>query len=200
MIAYIEGEIRQVSTDYLILDHQGIGFRIFMPGSMLERFTIGQHAKIHTHYHVREDAVILFGFTSEANLRLFGQLINVNGIGPKAALGILSALTPEELQMAILAEDVSAISKAPGIGKKTAQKLILELKDKLSISEVYKEQIEKDITGLAGMDSSAMSEAIQALSALGYSPTDAAQAVNRIENRDAMATEDILKAALKQLI
>ena len=135
MIVYIKGKTAAVGKDYAIVENGGIGYQIFMPGSMLECLHAGMEVKIHTYYHVREDAVSLFGFLTEGDLNLFRLLISVNGIGPKAALGILSALTPDEVQFAVLADDVNALAKAPGIGKKTAQKLILELKDKLNLEE-----------------------------------------------------------------
>ncbi|MGI6007815.1 MAG: Holliday junction branch migration protein RuvA [Ruminococcus sp.] len=202
MIVYVKGKTVGIGKDYAVVENGGIGYRIFMPGSMLEYLHTGMEVKIHTYYHVREDAVQLFGFLTEEDLNLFRLLIGVNGIGPKAALGILSALSSEEIQFAVLSEDVKVLAKAPGIGKKTAQKLILELKDKLDLEDIF----EQKKAGAARNEtpreqgSLFMDEAVQALTALGYSNTDALRSVRQVEDAENMDTEQILKAALKKLL
>lgn len=201
MIAYIKGVVAEVGAEYAVIDNGGIGYRIFMPGSMLDYLRKGDEIKIHTHYHVREDAVLLYGFLTQKDLTLYRMLIGVNGIGPKAALGILSVLSAEDLQFAVLSEDVAAISKAPGVGKKTAQKLILELKDKMNLEEAFEDKLtKKEVNMVTHSNDLALQEAVQALVALGYSNTEALRSVKQVENADSMDTEQILKAALKKLL
>ena len=202
MIVYIKGRVAGIGKDYAVVENSGIGYRIFMPGSMLSAIHTGMDTKIHTYYHVREDAVQLFGFLSEEELGLSRLLLGVNGIGPKAALGILSVLTCEEIQFAVLSDDIKGLAKAPGIGKKTAQKLILELKDKLDLEEIF-EQKGTEAAGAMddrGQGSPHAQEAVQALMALGYSNTDALRSVKQVEGAEEMDTEEILKAALKKLL
>ena len=137
MIAYIKGHVAATGEEKLVLEAGNMGYNILMPVSSLESLHKGQEVKIYTHLNVREDAMQLFGFLTEDDLETFRLLLGVNGIGPKAALGILSGLSADELRFAILADDVKTLSKAPGIGKKTAQKLILELKDKISLEDAF---------------------------------------------------------------
>lgn len=204
MIGYIKGTIEEIETDCLYLDKDGIGFRILVPASCLDRVRIGDQLKIFTYMNVKEDAITLFGFLSRDDLQVFKLLIGVNGIGPKAALGILSALTPDDLRFAVLSDDAAAISKAPGIGKKTAQKVILELKDKFSLEEAFEKKLASSDQGLgavvsAGGNKEAESDAVQALVALGYSNTEALQAVKKVGADETMDSETILKQALKYI-
>ena len=160
----------------------------------------GSEVKIHTYLNVKEDAMQLYGFLTRDALQVFRLLIGVSGIGPKGGLGILSALTPDDLRFAVMAGDVKAISAAPGIGKKTAEKLILELKDKMKIEDVLEHAAHGDeVPGtVSGASESGMqAEAVQALVALGYGSTEALKAVRQVETADGMDVEDILKAALK---
>ena len=198
MIGYIKGTVEAAKGGILLLDHNGIGFRIFMPADSLEReVRAGDQVKIYTYLHVKEDALQLYGFFSEDDLEVFKFLLGVNGIGPKAALGILSALTADELRFAVLAEDAGAIARAPGIGKKTAQKLILELKDKFDLEEAFEKKLSGTAQQEAQAEQEAYGEAVQALVALGYSSTEALQAVKKAAVSADMDTEAILKAALK---
>ena len=129
MIAYIKGEVAWIEEERIVLESGNIGYNIMMPASSFDtQDLMGNEVKIYTHLNVREDAMQLYGFLNLDELKTFRLLLGVNGIGPKAALGILSGLTTDELRFAVLSDDVKTISKAPGIGKKTAQKLILELK------------------------------------------------------------------------
>ena len=138
MIAYLKGEVVEIEEDKLILECGTIGYNISMPASALDgTLRPGQEVKIHTHLHVREDAMQLYGFLTRDDLKMFRMLLGVSGIGPKAALGILSGLSADELRFAVLSDDVKTISRAPGVGKKTAQKMILELKDKLDLQEAF---------------------------------------------------------------
>lgn len=203
MIGYIKGTLEEADEQCIIVDNHGIGYRIFVPGSVFAgALPIGEEVKIYTYFSVREDAMQLYGFLTRDDLRMFKMLLGVNGIGPKAGLGILSALTADELRFAVLADDAASIAKAPGIGKKTAQKLILELKDKLNLEDAFEQklanQAQKTQT-VSGADD-AMQEAVQALVALGYSSTDALRVVKKVEGADSMGVEEILKAALKKMV
>ena len=137
MISYIRGELIAIEEEKVIVDVNGVGFGIFMPGQAMNMLpTIGEEVKLHTYMNVREDAIQLFGFLTRDDLNVFKLVIGVSGIGPKGGLSILSHLSPDDLRFAVMSHDVKAISGAPGIGKKTAEKLIIELKDKLSIEDV----------------------------------------------------------------
>lgn len=201
MIGYIKGEVAQIQEGRIIVDNHGIGYLMLVPGSVLDRIRMGDEVKMHTYLQVKEDGMQLFGFLSADDLNVFQLLLGVNGIGPKAALGILSGLGTDNLRFAVLAEDAAAIAKAPGVGKKTAQKLILELKDKFSLEDAFEQKLThvQEEASAAGNDG-ACSEAVQALVALGYSGTEALKAVNRVENAADMDVEQILKAALKRII
>lgn len=215
MISYIKGMLSDVTGQNAVIEAGSIGYEIAMPASVLAELPpIGSEIKIYTYLYVREDAIGLYGFLTKEDLSVFKLLIGVNGIGPKGALGILSAITPDELRFAILADDVKTISKAPGIGSKTAQKIIIELKDKLKLSDVFEQSLASKFGGAASSDDVVManaalsgvgvvsvvrSEAIQALTALGYSPSEAAKAVGRVEVYDNMTTEAMLKEALKKI-
>ena len=138
MISFIRGRVVDSTENSVIVETAGIGYEIFMTGTAIEKAVRSEgEIKIHTYFHVREDAMQLFGFLSRDDLRMFRLLLGVNGIGPKAALGVLAGLTADELSFAVLSDDVKTISRAPGIGKKTAQKLILELKDKLKLEDAF---------------------------------------------------------------
>jgi Holliday junction DNA helicase RuvA len=185
----------------VVLDVNNLGFQIFissrdaqaMPGR-------GEEVRIYTYFSVREDAMQLFGFLSEDDLEMYRLLLGVNGVGPKAALGVLSVLTADDLRFAVLSDDAKTIAKAPGIGNKTAQKMILELKDKLSLEDAFEKKLAASaISGEKMVITDARDEAVQALTALGYSNSDALKAVRRAEITEEMDVETILKLALKQM-
>ena len=202
MIAYIKGKVAEILEDRVILEAGAMGYNLFMPMASAEAvLKRGDEVKLYTHLHVREDSMQLFGFLTKDDLHTFQLLLGVNGIGPKAALGILSGLTADELRFAVLSEDVKTISKAPGVGKKTAQKLILELKDKMDLQEAFdlKTQHVQEAQGDMADLSDARKEAVEALTALGYSGADALKAVKRVEMTSGMDVETLLKAALKNL-
>ena len=206
MIAYIRGTLAYIEPEesMAVLETGGIGYRILMSGRDLDLLPVaGEELRLYTYLQVREDAFVLFGFFTREDRKLFQQLLSVNGIGPKAALGVLSALSADDLRFAVLADDAKAIAKAPGIGLKTAQKLILELKDKLSLEEAFEARLEnsqaKAAAGAAPDLSEARNEAVEALTALGYSASDSLKAVRKVEAADGMNVEDILKAALKYI-
>ena len=205
MIAYIKGILTEMREDSIVVEASGIGYNILVPATVLEQLPPpGSEVKIHTYTYVREDAFLLYGFASRDDLNIFKQCITVSGIGPKGALAILSVMDADALRFAILAGDAKTVSKAPGIGAKTAQRLILELKDKVRLEDtlagLQDRSLEKDADGsTSGMNSSAKKEAVEALVALGYSSTEALKAVNQIESVKDMDSEAILKAALKNL-
>ena len=201
MISYIRGELADVEENKVIVDAGGIGYGIFMSGhaiGLLPR--VGSEVKIYTYLNVKEDCMQLFGFLTRDELSVFRLLITVNGIGPKGGLGILSKLTPDELRFAVMAGDVKLISSAPGIGRKTAEKLILELKDKLSIEDVLERQTSEDGQIMGAEDSEVQQEAVQALTALGYGNAESLKAVRQVELADGMTTEDVLNQALKYMM
>lgn len=207
MISYIKGVLAKVWEDGIILEANNIGYEIKMPLSSLEDLPrIGDTIKIYTYMHVREDAIGLFGFLAEDDLTMFKLLITVSGIGPKGALGILSAITPDDLRFAVLSEDAKTIAKAPGIGNKTASKMIIELKDKIKLEDAFEQKLLNQINEQGNMTSTGSfitdirNEAVQALVVLGYSKTDASKVVRNIDITENMTSEDILKKSLKFLI
>lgn len=207
MISYIKGVLAKVWEDGIILEANNIGYEIKMPLSSLEDLPrIGDTIKIYTYMHVREDAIGLFGFLAEDDLTMFKLLITVSGIGPKGALGILSAITPDDLRFAVLSEDAKTIAKAPGIGNKTASKMIIELKDKIKLEDAFEQKLLNQINEQGNMTSTGSfitdirNEAVQALVVLGYSKTDASKVVRNIDITEDMTSEDILKKSLKFLI
>ena len=201
MIGYIKGIIEEKLEDRLLVDNRGIGWQIIVPAALLgSDVHTGDEVKLYTYLHVREDAMQLYGFFSRDELDIFGMLLNVSGIGPKGAMGILSALSADDLRFAVLSEDAGRIAQAPGIGKKTAQKLILELKDKFKLDDAFEKKLakyEEVYTDASG--GNAETDAVQALIALGYSGTEAAQAVKKVHADSSMNSEDVLKAALKHI-
>ena len=200
MIGYIKGVIEEIEENSILLDHGGMGFRINMPAALLDRNAHkGDQVMIYTHLQVKEDDMQLYGFYTRDDLEVFRLLLNVSGIGPKGAMNILSVISADNLRFAVLSDDAAAIAKAPGIGKKTAQKLILELKDKFRLEDAFEKKLahgQEDVLA-ENTDRGAAAEAIQALTALGYSAAEAMQAVKKVEGAEQMDTEALLKAALK---
>lgn len=203
MISYVKGELTEVYEDTIVIENgSGMGFNIKVPGSLVSTLPpVGSFIKIYTYLYVKEDAINLYGFMNRDDLNVFKLLINVNGIGPKGALGILTCITPDELRFAVIAGDVKNITKAPGIGTKTAQRLIIELKDKLKLEDVLnpKEDVDGNIEA-SNQNSTAKNDTIAALTALGYSSTDAVRAVNSVNNASELDSEQLLKAALKKMM
>lgn len=201
MIAYLRGEVAEIEETGIVLDNHQIGYRIFMPSSSVDGvLRVGDEVRIHTYLLVKEDAMQLYGFLAKEDLQLFKLMLGVSGIGPKAAIGILSALSADDLRFAVLSDDAAAIAKAPGVGKKTAQKLIFELKDKLSLEDAFELKLtHSQERGSETSAGDARGEAVQALVALGYSNSDALRAVKKVEGKDSMDVEALLKAALKMM-
>lgn len=200
MITFVHGTAVDMTENSVIVEAGGIGYDIYMTGMDLSNIHMGEEVKIHTYFSVREDAMKLYGFRSKDDLQMFKLLLGVNGVGPKAAVGVLAGITADELRFAILSDDVKTLSKAPGIGKKTAQKLILELKDKLKLEDAFELKLaheqEKTAAG-AGELTDGRQEAVEALIALGYSSTDALRAVRKVTDVPPDDVEGLLKAALK---
>lgn len=197
MISYIKGTVEDIYEDRIVVECNNIGYNIFTPAA--SKVNIGEDIKMYTYLNVREDAMLLYGFLSKNELNIFKLVLGVSGIGPKGALNIISAIPVDELEMAVMSNDSKRIAKAPGIGPKTAQKLIIELKDKLKFEEIYSAEVSAKSSEVT---SNNKSEAVEALNVLGYSPTESLKAVNAaisILGPDA-DTESILKTSLKQLI
>ena len=200
MISYIKGELAEVFEDMIILENQNMGYNIRVPASVIAQMpSVGRQVKVYTYLYVREDAINLFGFLTRDDLNIFKMLLNVSGIGPKGALGILSTITPDDLRFAVLSDDVNTIKSCPGIGAKTAQKLIIELKDKISLEETFENALANNQTDSRVDVMAVRDDAIQALVALGYSSREALAAVKKIDDIESKDSEVVLKEALKQL-
>ena len=205
MMSYIRGTLSYLEPEegLVVVETGGVGYGVLISGTDLDFLPgHGEEIRLYTYLQVKEDGLQLYGFLTREDQKLFRMLIGVSGIGPKGALGILTALSADDLRFAVLADDAKTISKAPGLGHKTAQKLILELKDKLKLEDAFEARLAKaDIqTGKAAFGlTEAKNEAVEALTALGYSASDALKAVRRVELKDEMSVEEILKAALKQM-
>lgn len=201
MYAYIKGILTEITEDAIIIENQGIGYEIAVPGQVLDYLpSVGEEVKIYTYHYVREDAILLYGFLTKEDVRIFKMLIGVSGIGPKGALSILSVLSTDDLRFAILGDDAKAIAKAPGVGAKTAQRVIIELKDKLSLEDAFEQKLanqaqKAELNPAVGVKN----EAILALTSLGYSQSEALKVLQGIEISPDDQVEDVLKMALKQM-
>ncbi len=199
MIAFVQGTLEEIGDSYAVVQSSGVGFRIFTPiREELIRAGIGSQVRFHTYLSVREDAMILYGFLDRDSLGVFKQLISVSGVGPKLGLAILSALSASEVAMAVASEDRSALSSVSGVGKKTAERIILELKEKISVGTELDlgPKVSSASVSAAG---TAARDAIMALVQLGYSQQEASSAVRSCGASPEADAEDIIKAALKQL-
>lgn len=199
MFEYIKGTVSYIAEDYIVLENNGIGYRLFTSGITGAALRLHSESIIYTYMNVREDDVSLFGFASRDELSAFKLLISVSGVGPKGALAILSVLSVNELKLAIISDDTKAIAKANGIGPKTAQRIALELRDKFKLEEAF------DDTSVTGIlpdmdDNDIITETALALTALGYSQLEAVKAIKKVDNAGSMSVEELLKAALKKII
>jgi Holliday junction DNA helicase RuvA len=200
MISYIKGTLEYVGDNYIVVESNMIGYYITISGQFMSRLPqLHSQLKVNTYMLVREDEISLFGFYSKEELDIFKILISVSGVGPKVALSVLSALTVDELRMAVVSEDVKAITRANGIGNKGASRIILELKDKLKMEDIldsaYRGSSEEN--SVSNMDVRA--SVISALTSLGYTGTEAAKAVNGVTCTPDMDEETLLKLALKNM-
>ena len=203
MIAYLNGILAEIEEENIVIEVNGIGYNVRIPAGMAGRLPqIGEVVKLYTYTSVREDAIGLYGFLSRDDLNMYRQLITVSGIGPKGGLSVLSAMSADELRMAVISQDAKAIAKAPGVGTKTAQRIILELKDKISLEDtaMMREVNQVPRGSMLTGKSQAQTEAVEALTALGYSPSEALRAVKAVlQETPDLDVEALLKAALKKM-
>lgn len=203
MIGYIKGTIEGILSDSVLLENNGIGYRVFTSGMVISQIS-GLHEPMtfFTYMHVREDEISLFGFPTREELNAFQLLLGVNGIGPKAALSILSVLSVNDLTLAVMAEDTKSITKANGIGVKGANRVIMELKDKLTLDDAFGAgKTENAVSrGTVAAKSDSIQDTILALASLGYSESDAIKAVRQIPDADQMEADVLLKQALRKMI
>lgn len=193
MFAYIKGTVSAVTHEYVVVEAGGIGYRVNMPFSEISRLPAGQETQVFTYLYLREGIMDLYGFISTESLHTFELLLSVSGVGPKAAIAVLSVLTPAQLALALTSGDYKSITKAPGIGAKIAQRMVLELKDKL------KSELSAEAEPLAEeQNESVTEEAVNALIVLGYAPNDAKKAVMGVKGADTV--EQVIKEALKALL
>ena len=200
MYAYLKGTLEEIAEDNIVVEVGNIGYNVKVSTTTADLLPpLGNEVKIYTYTLVREDTFSLYGFLTRDDLEIFKKLITVNGIGPKGGLAILSVMSADALRFAIMAGDAKSIAKAPGIGSKTAERVILDLRDKVSPEDALRgpEVAVGAASAAAGVDNAMKREAIEALTALGYSASDAAAAVRKVEMTDGITVEGILKAALK---
>ena len=196
MFAYIKGSLEQKSNNYVVIDVGGIGYNIFMATKAIETVgEIGKVVKVHTHYYVREDNISLYGFNTNEELRMFELLLQVSGIGAKSAIAMLSEIRQSSFALAVISDDISQLVKIPGIGKKTAARIVLELKDKLKTEEAITktEEVKLSIT-----NEEETSEAIAALQVLGYTKREIEKALENVDTKN-LQLEEIIKQGLKNL-
>jgi len=194
MYYYIKGELALVKENFAVIDSGGIGYKLYASQKTLDSFRIGDRVTMYTYLNVHEDVFDLYGFADEDEHTMFMHLLSVSGVGPKAALSVLSAVTPKELALAVITKDTKILTKAQGVGAKMAQRIILELADKLKNSEILPEESLPE----EAISSDAQSEAVSALIVLGYSQNDAKNAVSGIDK--SLKTEEIVKRALVKLM
>lgn len=196
MFAYVKGSLEEISSAYVVVDVQGIGYKIFMSNMSINDIgELGQIVKIHTHYYVREDNISLYGFLTKEELKMFELLLSVSGIGAKTAVAMLSNIEPSAFAMAVISNDVNTIKKIPGIGPKSAQRIILELKDKLKTEEII-EETESHVKVVKINEN--VNEAIEALLILGYNRKEVQNVYDKLEV-DGLSTEELIKLGLKNL-
>lgn len=203
MISFLRGEVAQVLPDRVVVEVGGVGFEVLVSvRDAADMPPAGEDVKLYTYMSVSEDAIRLYGFLSQDDLNVYKTLITVSGVGPKAALGILGVLSANDVRFAVFSEDDKALARAPGIGGKTAKKLILELKDKLKLEDAIQGADagfqSAEVSSSAAIDAE-LADAVQALTALGYSNSEALRAVRKVKVTEEMSTQDILKQALKQI-
>ena len=202
MIAYIKGTLEIKTKGYVVIEVNGIGYKIFMAENAIEKLgIIGEKVQVHTYMRVREDDISLYGFLTNEELRMFELLLGVGGIGAKGALAILSNITPSKFALAVISNDIAILKKIPGIGPKTAQRVILELKDKLKKEQqVTSDTSEKEISsfGQAIAEDEKMTEAVSALQVLGYSRREIAEALEKLD-LSTLSVEDIIRKSLGNL-
>ena len=200
MISYIKGTVAFKGNDYIVIENHGIGYQIKVPSRVLDSMESGTDAMLHTYLYVREDVLALFGFASIQELDTFQVLLGISGIGPKAALSVLSTMTVEDLYYAVFSEDAKSIAKTPGIGLKGAKRMIIELKDKLHLEDLESVSTKEEQSSLKSVEGDSISDTVQALVALGYSNGEAYRAVHSVADADTLDAEQLLKEALKKVL
>ena len=198
MIGYIKGNVAQVFADYCFLETNGVGYRIFISDLTRKKLTAGTAATLYTYLHIREDAMLLYGFYTQDEYELFMLLLAVNGIGPKLALGVFSAISPADFRAAVGSKNSTALTKVPGVGKKTAERIVLELKDKISWFEENSDIEEAETAIFSKSPDNMLEEALQALQALGYNLGEVQPILKRTA-KQADSVENLIKLALKEL-
>lgn len=194
MLAYIKGCLEMKFDNYIVIDVGGLGYKVFMSENAIEKLgEIGDIVKVHTHYHVREDDISIYGFLSNDELKMFELLLGVSGIGAKSAINMLSNITPSSFALAVISNDTSKLVKIPGIGAKSAARIVLELKDKLKTIETVKSN-NKEIKD-AIIDDDKISEAISALQVLGYNKKEIEKVLEKLD-KDELSLEDIIRKSL----
>lgn len=201
MYAYFNGRVAQINSDSIVLETNGIGYNIIMSGRDISELIPGDELKVYTYTSVREDAIWLYGFLDAQSLSFFKMLLTVSGVGPKGAMGILSGASVEDIEVAIIAQDSKMLSKLPGIGAKTAARIILDLKDKVNANDVLAGVVgdggnAKSATGTA---TGVKAEAAEVLTALGYSASEAMKAINKVDIIEDISAEDLVTMALREL-
>lgn len=197
MFAYIKGSLEVKTTGYVVIDVNGVGYKIFMSETAIEKIgEIGKVVKVHTYLRVREDDMSLYGFNTNEELRMFELLLQVSGIGAKSAISILSNITPSSFALAVITNDISKIKSLPGIGPKGAQRIILELKDKIKTEEVVSDNDTLNINENA-INNEKIEEAISALKVLGYSKKEIDKSLEKIDST--LSVEEIIKIGLRNL-
>ncbi len=199
MFYYVSGQVADIGPGLAVIDCGGVGYACATTNYTLSQLKKGTPAKLYTHLNVREDAMELFGFADQSELRSFRLLISVSGVGPRAALAILSAVTPQQLALAVVTGDEKALTAANGIGKKIAQRIILELKDKLAAEEAAAPGRGGVSMAAGSLPHSKKSEATAALAVLGYGSAEIAAALKGID-MDALSLEDVIRQALKKMM
>ena len=197
MISFVKGIISEINSESVVIETAaGLGYELNCSSNTLRRLPDpGTEVKLLSYLYVREDIMMLYGFMDKRERETFTNLIGVSGIGPKGAIAILSELTVDELYMAILSQDAKAISRANGIGSKTAQRVLIDLKDKIELGDMVGDDGYAD----SPVDENVTTEAAMALTALGYSNMDALRAIKKVEGKDSMTVEELIKAALKKM-
>ena len=197
MYAYIKGSLEIKSQNYVVIDVQGIGYKIFMSETAIDKVgSIGDIAKVYTYLRVREDEMSLYGFNTNEELRMFELLLSVSGVGAKTAISMLSNITPSSFALAVITDDVAKIKALPGIGPKGAQRIILELKDKIKTEEAVSEDKNISVSSIK-LDNEKLVEAISALQVLGYNKKEIEKAVSKVDS--SLTVEEIIKEGLKNL-
>ena len=205
MLAYIKGKLEMKMTEYVVIDVGGLGYKVFMSEAGIEKLgNIGDTVKVHTYYRVREDDISIFGFNTLEELKMFELLLGVSGVGAKTALTMLTTCTPSEFALAVVTEDIKTLTSIPGIGPKSAKRIVLELKDKIK-KEQEVEAIKEEIDKKQEIDNKKIdikevrekvNEAIAALQVLGYNRKSIEKAFEKIENKKELSTEDLIKKGL----